>query len=322
MTVRCTLDPVSDCHSAAYRRDMGWSIIRFKPMSLKCKPVLAAVFVVLLAAPCRVMSQSSHQPDPSPLQVVPGVDVPIIAAAGSLSIMSYVISQETRLDAPVSPTTGRDVNSMDRSAIEFHSSRANTASNVLLSVNIGLPFALNLADVLASVPAGHKAKGYFSDAVVLGEAMVVNAALTSAIKNIFRRPRPWTYDESSTVGDRNALDSTLSFYSGHTSASFTAATSYSYLFMLRHPDSPLVVPCWLATHLMAGATGVTRVLAGRHFWTDVIAGAVAGSATGFLVTYLHLRSRGSKEKTANLRIAPEPLAEGGVLINTFFLLPL
>jgi membrane-associated phospholipid phosphatase len=50
----------------------------------------------------------------------------------------------------------------------------------------------------------------------------------------------------------------------------------------------------LITQLTAGAvlslcTGVATVLSGAHFWTDIMAGAVAGSAIGALVPLMHVR---------------------------------
>lgn len=37
----------------------------------------------------------------------------------------------------------------------------------------------------------------------------------------------------------------------------------------------------------ADVTGVARVEAGKHFWTDVLAGAAVGAAVGLLVPVLH-----------------------------------
>jgi undecaprenyl-diphosphatase len=67
------------------------------------------------------------------------------------------------------------------------------------------------------------------------------------------------------------------------------ATAYSYLYMKRHPDSSLVVPVWLGSHALAASTAYLRVHAGKHFWTDVMVGAVVGSAIGFLVPWLHTK---------------------------------
>ncbi|MEM9023429.1 MAG: phosphatase PAP2 family protein, partial [Bacteroidota bacterium] len=45
-------------------------------------------------------------------------------------------------------------------------------------------------------------------------------------------------------------------------------------------------------------TGLMRVLAGKHFPTDVITGYAVGGAIGFLVPHLH-RKRADKEATSD-----------------------
>ena len=65
------------------------------------------------------------------------------------------------------------------------------------------------------------------------------------------------------------------------------ATTYSYLFALRHPNSSAKLPIWIGTHAIAATTAAMRVAAGKHFWSDVLVGAAIGSLTGFLVTYFH-----------------------------------
>ena len=44
---------------------------------------------------------------------------------------------------------------------------------------------------------------------------------------------------------------------------------------------------WGSTLTLATLTGIARVKAGVHYPTDVIAGAIAGSAIGYLVPRLH-----------------------------------
>ncbi|MGE5413366.1 MAG: phosphatase PAP2 family protein, partial [Syntrophomonadaceae bacterium] len=46
---------------------------------------------------------------------------------------------------------------------------------------------------------------------------------------------------------------------------------------------------WVAVGLLGGSVAVERVLAGRHFYTDVIAGAAAGTAFGIAIPLLHRR---------------------------------
>ncbi len=107
------------------------------------------------------------------------------------------------------------------------------------------------------------------------------------MKFAVRRPRPYSYDPDTTVGDPTAEEARLSFFSGHTSTTFALATAYAYLFQVRHPRSRWVAPVWVLGLSLASVTGVARVEAGKHFWTDVLAGAAVGAAVGLLVPVLH-----------------------------------
>lgn len=84
------------------------------------------------------------------------------------------------------------------------------------------------------------------------------------------------------------------------------ATAYSRLFMKRHPDSPLVIPMWIGTYSLAGTTAVLRSVAGDHFWTDIIAGAVLGIGMGLLVPWMHETSEPS-----GVAVSPLVTPDGG-----------
>jgi membrane-associated phospholipid phosphatase len=81
------------------------------------------------------------------------------------------------------------------------------------------------------------------------------------------------------------------------------ATAYATIFTLRHPRARAAVPVWLAALGLATATAVLRVEAGKHFWTDVIAGSLAGAAVGVLVPTLHRTDLGAR-LSAGLRPSP------------------
>ena len=79
------------------------------------------------------------------------------------------------------------------------------------------------------------------------------------------------------IGRKRPLDKALgnpAFPSGHTAYAFAGAT----LLGNRYPK--LRIPLYIG----AGLVGITRIYLGRHYASDVIAGAAVGTLTGALVS--------------------------------------
>lgn len=109
-------------------------------------------------------------------------------------------------------------------------------------------------------------KAGFESAVAHGLA----ALFSNGLKHLLGRPRPkfvhsgeWEFAPSMESG----LDS---FPSGHTSATFAVATVFVKRF-------PILAPLWLG---LASFVGLSRVLRGAHFPTDIFGGAVMGVLCG------------------------------------------
>jgi len=56
---------------------------------------------------------------------------------------------------------------------------------------------------------------------------------------------------------------------------------------MEYPDSRFKWPVIIGSYALAISVGIERMLAGMHFFTDVLAGAAIGSIYGWLVPYLH-----------------------------------
>ena len=115
----------------------------------------------------------------------------------------------------------------------------------------------------------------------MSEAIVFDIAVAQATKYIVNRDRPFT-TYSYIIRKTGAGDP--SFPSGHTSTSFAAATTLS----LNYPEWYVVVPAFA----WAGTVGYSRMHLGAHYPSDVIGGAVIGSASAVLTHWVNKKLNG------------------------------
>ncbi len=97
---------------------------------------------------------------------------------------------------------------------------------------------------------------------LLSSAYISAGVMTYGLKRVIRRKRP--------------LDETLgnpSLPSGHATIAFSAATILGYRY-----------PKWrIPLYIGAGLVGFSRIYLGRHYTSDVLAGAAIGTTMGVLV---------------------------------------
>ncbi|WP_233520523.1 phosphatase PAP2 family protein [Flocculibacter collagenilyticus] len=101
--------------------------------------------------------------------------------------------------------------------------------------------------------------------LTVGFAFVFERCLYVALKNTLKRRRP--ADVIPYFNSIICASDHFSFPSGHTMAAFLFAGISSYFF----PHASIFLYLW------AGGVGVSRVVLGVHFITDIIAGAILGS---------------------------------------------
>lgn len=203
-------------------------------------------------------------------------DVPVIVGASLAIVVPSAFAGQ--LITPRCPCSPSEVNAFDRPAIGNASPIADSLSDVTVGAAVVLPLVLNAVDLGFSEPL-------LEDSVVFAETLAVNGALTTAAKYIVQRPLPRTY-----AGDAKLIGSPRgyrSFYSGHTSLAFAALSATSMTLRLRYGEKYWP---WVITLLVGSSVAIERVVAGRHFPTDVLVGAVMGTATGIVVPWLHART--------------------------------
>lgn len=200
---------------------------------------------------------------------------------------------------------------LDRVALGRFSPQASRTSDVVLTATVVAPVVLNLIEAsieTARFGGDGRARWFFkrsgTDLLLYTEAMAINAMVTTGIKRVIPRTRPFGHltlaDVDDGLADELIHDQARSnvnesFLSGHTSWAFTAATVGATLFTLklrtnRTPAARAAVGLtWVVSVGAATTVATLRVVAGRHYPTDVLAGAALGTLIGVSVPLLHLR---------------------------------
>ena len=240
---------------------------------------LILLFVLLISTP-------SFAQNKSPYDVDPAIEIPVTIGGFAAIGVSRILTNELSPAHCELDCDPQDVNTFDRTAIEFNDDNARLTSDIFFGSSLGLPIALNIIDVLTSNPEDGWL-GFGKDTIVLTETLAFTMGMNNILNMSVRRPRPLVYNSETSDSVKLDSRSAFSFPSGHTSSVFAMGTAYSRLYMLRHPNSPMVVPIWIMSYAVGTTTGITRVLAGEHFWTDIMAGAGLGIASGLFIPWLH-----------------------------------
>ncbi len=248
---------------------------------------MGGLLLCLFAATPR-SGQAQERPFPYALDNQDWVIAPAGLASTALGI--YLVGQTDPITlAEITALDREDVNGFDRGTTHNWSptwqDRSDLGRNIVV-VAAGLlswaPFALD---------------GHWSNTVTLGTMLVEAATLTAGVtyiaKGLAGRARPYVYNTSLTPEERYALtgpgDASVhqSFFSGHTSSAFAAATLLSTIYTDLYGSSTASKIVWGSSLSLAAFTGYARVKGGVHFPSDVIVGAAVGAAIGYLVPVLH-----------------------------------
>ncbi len=156
-------------------------------------------------------------------------------------------------------------------------------ADALSTVSLGAEAVLG-ALFLAHTRSGAGTAAYVEDATVIADAVSLTAAATMWTKVLFHRPRPYLYLPAST-GTPTADDG-RSFPSSHAAVAFAAAAAYASVLHRRGIASANKLQIGVLFGA-ATATAALRVVAHKHFPTDVAAGALLGFVIGWTVPALH-----------------------------------
>lgn len=185
--------------------------------------------------------------------------------------------------------------SFDRWASGSYGADANALSDSALAFSLGVP----VANLSAQLPGQDTRK----EALVLAQSLSATFFTTQIIKVSTQRARPFTYSTTLKGGapSRSSRDARMSFPSGHTSMAFAGLVTTAALRTAHAPLSQKAV--WYGGALaLGGLTGALRIAAGKHYWTDVAAGALLGTGIGLLVPWLHQASGRSHQEVQSIQM--------------------
>src|SRR5690606_13769862 len=130
-----------------------------------------------------------------------------------------------------------------------------------------------------------------------------------AVKFAAGRERPFVHvlPEAEKATTEKPNDNNLSFYSGHASFGFTIAVAAGTVAALRGYRHRWLV--WALGLPVAFSLPVLRMVADKHYVTDVATGAILGAATGFALPYFLHGREGPLPVT--LSAAPDGLVVSG-----------
>jgi membrane-associated phospholipid phosphatase len=112
--------------------------------------------------------------------------------------------------------------------------------------------------------------------VVTLEAVAWTFAVTEIAKALIKRERPIMYtDQALSVASE--VNNQRSMWSGHTSVAFALAAGY----WVNNPDQDLAPK--VAAMFAAAGVGALRIAAHKHFLSDVLVGALVGTAGAVIV---------------------------------------
>lgn len=165
----------------------------------------------------------------------------------------------------------------------------NGVSNSMYTVSAALP----ISQLVIGYATGNKLT--IQNGWTTVGALAVSYAATTAMKESFRRDRPFmNHPELNTAQSGNSP----SFPSGHTSTAFACAAALS----LEYPKWYVIAPSFA----WAGAVGYSRMYLGRHYPSDVFVGAIIGSGSAYL-SYKLNRWIDGKHKRSSSSLTPVPL---------------
>ena len=159
-------------------------------------------------------------------------------------------------------------------------------------------------------------------ALIDAEALALASAVQGTANFFAGRDRPYAQDCGKQVPEQTidcqSQGERRSFFSGHSALSFTSAG----LICAHHENLDLFesaadhVTC-AAAFVAAGSIATMRMIGDEHYFSDVVTGALVGTAIGLGIPNLHHYKKSSPEKPPAVTVHFVPTPSSLQMVGTF-----
>ena len=173
---------------------------------------------------------------------------------------------------------------IDRFSLRNFSLKSDEFTDKLLLAGFASPFLLML---------DRTGRENFNEiALIVFQGGLINAGMINLTKVLVRRSRPYTYNDDAPLDIKLRKSSRYSFYSGHAATSAYFSITAAKLYHDLHPNARGKGFIWASAAAIPLAVSYGRMRAGKHFFTDVLVGFIAGTSIALIVPELHKQATG------------------------------
>jgi membrane-associated phospholipid phosphatase len=219
------------------------------------------------------------------------------AGLGGVAIVNSMGENRTALtEAEAARLTRESVIWFDRSATSRYSPDLIATSEDIASVLAYAPLALLLDPGVR--------RDWSTFGVMYVQTTLLSSAAANLAKESIHRYRPYVFNPDLTYEEKTARDPGKAFFSSAATYAFARAVFLSTVFSEYNPDSRWKPVVWAGSLGTAAVVGYLRYESGLHYPSDVVVGAIVGSAIGYAVPRLH--------RAGSRGVNVTPIASGAV----------
>lgn len=270
------------CHSLGIAR----RILCVKNTCFKVFFAVMCVSTLVMGSPGVFSPENPYSIPSRHYDVSVRLDVPLvlgIALTSALGVHQYYGME--RLEANDLKNKS-DFFPWDRPFVGHYNDWATTVSHYSAVLAVA-PFALAGYSWFKGDADAHDFGAY---SIMLVEAFLLQNALNQIVRSSQLWPRPYVYSKggkgAEKAGDARG-EAYGSFYSGHASAAFTVAVFTGEWFSEIYPNSKYKSIVWASSFALAAGVGALRVVAGKHYPTDVVVGSLVGAGVSLGIIKIH-----------------------------------